>query len=335
MPVLAILVILTLIALDERLILRTYTVVSPKLTAEVRLAVVTDFHSSDNADDVAAMTASCAPDLILFYHLAGKGIRARGKQVFLQHGIIKDEMEWLHRKNMYMDLFVCGAKPEYEYIRDTFGYPEHVPQYVGLARFDNLIRAERKEKMILVMPTWRGSKYPSGDAFYNTAFYKSYSSLLKSKRLNEMLEKFGYELVFYPHVEMQKYINDFRSEFSRVRIADKSTDDVQALLMDCAVLITDYSSVFFDVAYLNKPVIYYQFDEAEFRKYHYSEGYFDYIRDGFGPVCESEEQLLSSLGKCLGEDARLSEKYRPRVERFFPLRDDKNSERTFEAIKGI
>lgn len=65
LPVLAILVILTLIALDERLILRTYTVVSPKLTAEVRLAVVTDFHSSDNPDDVAAMTASCAPDAVL------------------------------------------------------------------------------------------------------------------------------------------------------------------------------------------------------------------------------------------------------------------------------
>lgn len=63
--VLAILVILTLIALDERLILRTYTVVSPKLTAEVRLAVVTDFHSSDNADDVVAMVASCAPDAVL------------------------------------------------------------------------------------------------------------------------------------------------------------------------------------------------------------------------------------------------------------------------------
>lgn len=63
--VLAILVILTLIALDERLILRTYTVVSPKLTAEVRLAVVTDFHSSDNAEDVVAMVASCAPDAVL------------------------------------------------------------------------------------------------------------------------------------------------------------------------------------------------------------------------------------------------------------------------------
>lgn len=65
LPVLAILVILMLIALDERLILRTYTVVSPKLTAEVRLAVVTDFHSSDNADDVVAMVTSCAPDAVL------------------------------------------------------------------------------------------------------------------------------------------------------------------------------------------------------------------------------------------------------------------------------
>lgn len=65
LPVLAILVALTLIALNERLILRTYTVVSPKLTAEVRLAVVTDFHSSDNADDVVAMVASCAPDAVL------------------------------------------------------------------------------------------------------------------------------------------------------------------------------------------------------------------------------------------------------------------------------
>lgn len=65
LPVLAILVVLTLITLDERLILRTYTVVSPKLTAEVRLAVVTDFHSSDNADDVVAMVTSCAPDAVL------------------------------------------------------------------------------------------------------------------------------------------------------------------------------------------------------------------------------------------------------------------------------
>ena len=40
LPALAILVVLTLIALDERLTLRTYTVASPKLTAEVRLRLI-------------------------------------------------------------------------------------------------------------------------------------------------------------------------------------------------------------------------------------------------------------------------------------------------------
>ncbi|MFR6589326.1 MAG: CDP-glycerol glycerophosphotransferase family protein [Gallintestinimicrobium sp.] len=170
----------------------------------------------------------CAPDLILFYHLAGKGIRARGKQVFLQHGIIKDEMEWLHRKNMYMDLFVCGAKPEYEYIRDTFGYPEHVPQYVGLARFDNLIRAERKEKMILVMPTWRGSYYPTGEAFRNTAYYEHFQSLLCCKELDQLLEQQDYRLVFYPHVEMQKDSRMFESGSDRITIVSKETHDVQS-----------------------------------------------------------------------------------------------------------
>ena len=62
---LVLLLMLAVIALNERLILRTYTVASPKLTADVRLAIVADFHSSDNADDVAAMVASCAPDAVL------------------------------------------------------------------------------------------------------------------------------------------------------------------------------------------------------------------------------------------------------------------------------
>jgi len=273
--------------------------------------------------------------LILFYHLAGKGIRARGKQVFLQHGIIKDEMEWLHRKNMYMDLFVCGAKPEYEYIRDTFGYPEHVPQYVGLARFDNLIRAERKEKMILVMPTWRGSYYPTGEAFRNTAYYEHFQSLLCCKELEQLLEQQDYRLVFYPHVEMQKDSRMFESGSDRITIVSKETHDVQELLMDCALLVTDYSSVFFDVAFLRKPVVYYQFDEEEFCKYHYQKGYFDFRRDGFGPVCTTQEALLGALTESFENGMEMQTEYVQRTERFFPLHDGNNCRRTFEAIARL
>ena len=277
----------------------------------------------------------CAPDLILFYHLAVKGIRARGKQVFLQHGIIKDEMECLHRKNMNIDLFVCGAKPEYEYIRDTFGYPENVPQYVGLPRFDNLIRAKQKEKMILVMPTWRGSHYPTGKAFLETSYYQHFQSLLSSKELDRMLTTYGYRLVFYPHIEMQKDSRMFETASNRIIIASKQTHDVQKLLMDCALLVTDYSSVFFDVAFLHKPVLYYQFDEEEFRKYHYQKGYFDFRQNGFGPVCTTEDMLLKALTESFENGMEVQAEYARRTERFFPLHDGNNCKRTFEAIEKL
>lgn len=277
----------------------------------------------------------CAPDLMVHYHLASKGIHARGRQIFLRHGIIKDEMKWQHRDRFYVNLFCCGAKPEYEFIRDTFGFSENIPQYLGLCRFDNLIRAARREKMILVMPTWRGSYYPSGDAFLDTAFFKKFQSFLSSSKLSELLEKNGYQLIFYPHVEMQKYNQHFHVDSDNIMIADKSTHDVQQLLMSCSMLITDYSSVFFDVAFLKKPVLFYQFDEDEFRKYHYQQGYFDYRRDGFGPVCMEETEVLAELEQYFERGMQLQDFYRERITDFFPMRDDKNCQRTFEAIKKL
>ena len=63
------------------------------------------------------------------------------------------------------------------------------------------------------------------------------------------------------------------------------------MLKESSMLITDYSSVFFDVAYMHKPIIYYQFDRDAFRQGHYQEGYFSYD-DGFGPVAFDTESLL-------------------------------------------
>lgn len=279
----------------------------------------------------------CAPDLMVHYHLAVKGIRARGKQTFLQHGVIKDEMQWMHRENLYLDRFICGAKPEYDYIRDTFGYAPQVPQYTGLARWDNLLRAHQRgtQKLILVMPTWRGSHYPEGDAFRATQFYQAFQSLLDSSRLDAFLEQNGYELIFYPHIEMQKHLGQFHTRSARMHLADSSTHDVQQLLLDCALLITDYSSVFFDVAYLEKPQIYYQFDEAEFRQYHYQKGYFDYRRDGFGPVCTTEEALLQALEQAFQNGMQLAPIYKAHVDTFFPLRDTQNCQRIYNSICSL
>lgn len=98
--------------------------------------------------------------------------------------------------------------------------------------------------MILLMPTWRGSHYPEGEAFLDTPYYKVFDSLLSSARLDALLEQYGYTLVFYPHIEMQKHLSRFHAPSERVVLADSALYDVQQLLLDCALLVTDHSSVF-------------------------------------------------------------------------------------------
>lgn len=276
-----------------------------------------------------------APDPILFYHLAQRGIRARGKQVFLQHGITKDAMEWLHGNHLRIDLFACGAAPEYEYIRDTFGHPEGVARYLGLCRFDHLLTAGKPRREILLMPTWRGSHYPSGKEFPNTAFYRHYQGLLNHPMLLALLEEADCRLIFYPHIELQRELHHFSTKSSRIVLADRNSYDVQELLMNCSMLVTDYSSVYFDVAYIGRPVIYDQFDEAEFRAMHYQKGYFDYDRDGFGPVCRTEQALLLQLRACVERNFEMEGCYRDRAQRFFPMRDSDNCLRTYEAVLSL
>lgn len=277
----------------------------------------------------------CAPDKVMYYHLAKMGIRPRGKQTFLQHGITKDDMRWLDAEHLYIDLFVCGARPEYEEIKNTYNHPEGVVQYLGLARFDNLIKADKKEKMILVMPTWRGASYHTNGDFKESAYFKRFNSFLNNKDLSAMLEKYDYTLVFYPHTEMQKYIALFGNGSKRVVIADKSSYDVQELLMNCAMLVTDYSSVFFDAAFLKKPMVYYQFDEEEYHLCHYKKGYFDFREDGFGEVVTEEKELTEAIQRCFDSKMTPDEKYQKRAERFFELHDDKNCERIYDAVCKI
>ena len=105
--------------------------------------------------------------------------------------------------------------------------------------------------------------------------------------------------------------------------------------MESAALITDYSSIFFDFAYMNKPLAYYQFDYDKFRSGHYQEGYFSYKRDGFGPVINSAEELMWWIKNVIACSFANEQKYTDRINEFFTLRDTKNCERTYNAICGL
>lgn len=270
--------------------------------------------------------------------------RKNQRVIFLQHGITKDGLSHkMDHSAAKFDLFVTSAKREYDFIRQYFGYPEENVRLLGMCRFDNLLEDHRTEKIILVMPTHRSwlhicdSKKEANaknvELFKESGFYKTYYELLTDDGLISFVKNAGYKICFYPHYAMQPYIKAFNPlNCDTVVICDRGKFDVQKLLMSSAVLVTDYSSVFFDFAYMKKPVVYYQFDEKQFRDGQYKKGYFDYREDGFGPVCSDKEQLKEEIVKLLKNDCSIENTYVERIDSFFTIRDGKNCERTYNAI---
>ena len=268
----------------------------------------------------------------------------KNKRVFLQHGIIKDNLPYVHYNNAKFSMFTVSTKQEYDYVSNNFGYPNGIIKQVGLCRFDDLKDTSTGE-FILVMPTWR-QWISNGDfktkniedisEFKNTDYYKSWATFLQSKELNELLRKYNKKLIFYPHRNMQQFIDNFKHiENEHIIIASWPTYDVHELLKSCNLLITDYSSVAMDFAYLNKPIIYYQFDYDVFRANHLEEGYFNYEKDAFGPICYNQEELFLNIENELTYDFQVNQIYQERINTFFDLRDSNNCERTFNAIQSL
>ena len=103
------------------------------------------------------------------------------------------------------------------------------------------------------------------------------------------------------------------------------------------VLVTDYSSVAFNAAYMDRPVLYYQFDaEQMFRGGHVGRsGYFEYERDGFGPVAYDLAAAENRLAETLAGGRRSVGIYAERVASTFPLRDGKACERVTEEVLAL
>lgn len=274
------------------------------------------------------------PDSICFYKFSQL---IKGKKIFLQHGITKENIKSLHYENTKASLFICGGKPEARFVEKEFGYPDGSVKYTGFCRYDGLIDQKQGE-FILFMPTWRqwlpSSSFHSEDtAITESVYLERINFLLRDKKLHHILREKGLKLFFYPHHELQCYLNMFEEKYSdNIIIASEKDYDVQKLLLECKCLITDYSSVAFDVAYMKKPVIYYQFDEEEYYEKHYPRAYFSYEEMGFGKKCNVEEEVIEELQKIIMGNYVMELCYQKRVENFFTYIDQKNCERVYDAI---
>ena len=270
-----------------------------------------------------------------FYYKIERYFPFYGKKVFLQHGITKDNLPMLYKERTHFDLFCTASKYEYEYIIENFHYDSNVVVKTGFARFDKLNSKDLKNQ-ILVMPTWRRELSSCSDEqFMKSDYYKNWMKFINSDILIKELENNNTNLIFYLHIEFQKYSKLFTSKSKNIIIAKFENYDVQELLLKSKLLITDYSSVFFDFSYMNKPSIYYQFDLKQYRKNHYKEGYFDYEQMGFGDVVFKYNDLIDRTLKIIENNYLVDIKYKKRITDFFDIRDTNNCKRIYEAINKI
>ncbi len=261
------------------------------------------------------------------------------ERLFLQHGVTKDDIsKFVKKYNNNLSLILTVSDLEREsFLNEGYNYDESIIPVLGFPRFDNLLNeniyafkdllSENRNnysKQILFMPTWR-KDLERGNLFLSSDYFRNLNSFLNNERLFSILKEKGYKLIFKPHAEMMDYLSYFNLNDEIIVDLDSS---YQVLFKNSSLLITDFSSVFFDFAYLKKPVIYYQANED----YHYDKGYFDYGSMGFGEVIEKESDLIDKIEFYISNDFEMEDNFRENVEDFFKFIDDNNCKRVYEWI---
>ncbi len=245
-------------------------------------------------------------------------------------------------------MFVTSSKDEYESVLNCkYYYGKNIVKLTGLPRYDNLYKMQTNcelKKQILVSFTWRNSLTSeinnlTGKRLYNplfkeTNYFKNTNELLNNKKLIKALDKYGYKIRFCPHPNVQVQINDFdKNEYVEFVTGDIS---YQKEFCESQMMITDYSSVFFDFAYLKKPIVYMQCDRKEFFDSQiYDEGYFDYKKMGFGIVCENVEKTVDNIIKIMENNCKIEDKYLKRINDFYTFHDNKNCDRVLKEIEKL
>jgi len=261
--------------------------------------------------------------------------------VFLQHGVIMNDVHnILNRLHILADLFITSTLDEYEHIKEKYMYDEKSIVCTGLSRFDKL--KNDKKNIILIAPTWRAFltdvEYTDNccNSLEDSEFYKKYQSLLERKDLKNIIKEKNYKIQFLLHPSFEEYKESFINLQDEL-IEVLSTKDVKysTLFKECALFITDYSSTHFDVAFLKKPIIYYQFDQEKFFKSHYQKGYFDYGKDGFGKLITEEDELVNKIIYYINNNLKIEDEYEKIINRTFKYLDHNNSKRILDEIKNI
>ncbi|TWD92401.1 CDP-glycerol:poly(glycerophosphate) glycerophosphotransferase [Neobacillus bataviensis] len=258
----------------------------------------------------------------------------RKRQVFLQHGVIGlKRVNQIFKKTGKgaVDLFVVSSEHEKGIIKKNFGYKEEEIILTGLSRWDVLTDQSNGQPTILVMPTWRSwmDGLPE-DKFIKTEYYKQYVSILNSRLMEDTVERYAIQLNFFIHPKFKTYIDKFTSHHPRIKIYQFGDIKLNELLMHSSLLITDYSSVSWDMYYQKKPIIFFQFDLEDYLKFQGS--YIDMEKDLFGDRAQNVGQLISLITMYAERDFKEKKKFASMRKQYLKYTDHQNSQRIYQEI---
>lgn len=261
--------------------------------------------------------------------------RIRAVNTCIQHGLsVQDLTVDSNRIINNNKRYYCASKYEIENLsKPAYDYAPEVLRLTGLARYDGLVN--RDQKQILIAPTWRayiamppvmGSTRPYNPEFKQTDYFKIFQSLLENERLQKAAEEAGYRILFLLHPVISAQKDDFQVH-GNVELLSAAESNYEKLLTEASLMVTDYSGIQFDFAYMRKPVVYFHPPKLP---PHYVEGGFFYDTMGFGEICTETEQLVDTLIDYLQRSCALKEFYRARQDAFFAFDDHENCRRIFE-----
>lgn len=244
-----------------------------------------------------------------------------------KQNFIKEACKW--------DYLVSPNAYSTEIFKRAFGFNNKMIES-GYPRNDFLVNSNNEEtisqikqttnltkdkKVILYAPTWRDNQ------FYAQGKYK-FNLMLDLQRLQKEFSE-EYIIVLRLHYLVAEKLD--LTEYEGFVYDLSHHEDIRELYLIADLLITDYSSVFFDYANLKRPMIFFVYDIEDYRD-NLRGFYFDFEEKAPGPLVKTTEEVISAIKEIDQYGFKPSDTTEAFYEKFCYLEDGHASERVVKEV---
>ena len=204
----------------------------------------------------------------------------------------------------------------------------------GYPRHEVLKQLEWQPEYILVMPTWRGHLVSTHNPRAALNFCHTWTAAIKVLSREQQGHRKPLDCRFLAHPRLRT-VPEIEALLGP-NLLEKTHVSFKNIIASSAILVTDYSSVAFDFALAGIPVIYFQPDFEAYRiSGHTPQLVFDYQLEGFGPVCQTYDELGRAVSEIAANNYQISPLYQQRITNFFAYDDTNICERVWSSLEAL